>query len=127
VHLLHSGRGLFDAFPVSVVSLQTVAAVGALAGRELEPLRFRPNIVIDAPGREFPEEELLGRELRIGGARVRLDVRDSRCSVINFDPRTAERDPSVLRAVARHRETCAAVYGSCVEPGTIRVGDPVHG
>ena len=61
--------------------------------------------------------------MRIGGARIRLDVRDTRCMVINFDPRTAERDPAVLRAVAQHRETCAAVYGSCVEPGEVRVGD----
>jgi uncharacterized protein len=123
--LLHSGRGLFDAFPVSVVSVQTVEAIGALAGRSLEPLRFRPNIVIDAPGQQFPEEALIGRELRIGEARIRLDVRDTRCSVINFDPHTAERDPAVLRAVARNRETCAAVYGSCVQPGTVRVGDEV--
>jgi uncharacterized protein YcbX len=125
VHLLRSKRGLFDAFPVSVLSLQTVAAVGELAGRELDPLRFRPNIVVDAPGSEYPEEALIGRELRIGAARVRLDMRDTRCMVINFDPRTAERDPAVLRAVARHREQCAAVYGSCVEPGLVRVGDPV--
>ena len=122
-HLLHSGRGLFDAFPVSVISLQTVEALSALVGRPLEPLRFRPNIVIDAPGLEFPEETWIGREVRIGDARIRLDVRDSRCSVINFDPHTAERDPAVLRAVARHRETCTAVYGSCVEPGEVRVGD----
>jgi uncharacterized protein YcbX len=125
VQLLQSSRGLFDAFPVSVISLQTVAALSALVGRELEPLRFRPNIVIDAPGVEFPEEAWVGRELRIGDARLRLDLRDERCMVINFDPHTAERDPSVLRAVARHRETCAAVYGSCVEPGEIRVGDGV--
>jgi uncharacterized protein YcbX len=125
VHLLQSSRGLFDAFPVSVISLQTVAAVSKLVGRELEPLRFRPNIVIDAPGHAFPEEGWLGRELRIGAARLRLDVRDERCMVINFDPHTAERDPAVLRAVARHRETCAAVYGSCVEPGELRVGDEV--
>jgi uncharacterized protein YcbX len=123
VHLLHSGRGLFDAFPVSVLSLQTVAAVSELVGRELDPLRFRANIVIDAPGLEFPEETWIGCEVRIGDARIRLDVRDKRCSVINFDPHTAERDPAVLRAVARHRETCTAVYGSCVEPGEMRVGD----
>ncbi len=123
VHLLHSKRGLFDAFPVSVISLQTVAAVSDLVGRELDPLRFRPNIVIDAPGLEFPEEAWIGREVRIGGARVRLDVRDTRCMVINFDPHTAERDPAVLRAVAQQRENCAAVYGSCVEPGEVRVGD----
>jgi uncharacterized protein YcbX len=123
VHLLRSSRGLFDAFPVSVISLQTVAAIGALAGRELEPLRFRANIVLDAPGSEFPEEALVGRELRIGSARIRLDLRDERCMVINFDPRTAERDPAVLRTVAQRREQCAAVYGSCVEPGAVRVGD----
>jgi uncharacterized protein YcbX len=108
-----------------VISLQTVAAIAELAGRELEPVRFRPNIVIDAPGGAYQEEALLGRELRIGGARIRLDLRDSRCMVVNFDPHTAERDPSVLRAVARHREQCAAVYGSCVEPGVVRVGDAV--
>jgi uncharacterized protein YcbX len=125
VHLLRSSRGLFDAFPVSVLSLQTVAAVGSLAGRSLEAVRFRPNIVIDAPGSEYPEEALIGRELEIGGARVRLDMPDKRCMVINFDPRTAERDPSVLRAVARHRAQCTAVYGSCVSPGVVRVGDPV--
>ena len=127
VHLLHSKRGLFDAFPVSILSLQTVAAVSALAGRDLDPLRFRPNIVIDAPGHDFPEEAWLGREVRIGDARIRVDVRDTRCMVINFDPHTAERDPAVLRAVAQHRETCAAVYGSCVAPGEIRVGDQVRG
>jgi uncharacterized protein YcbX len=125
VHLMRSSRGLFDAFPVSVISLQTVAAIGALAGRELEPLRFRPNLVIDAPGEEFPEEALVGRELRIGAARIRLDVRDERCMVINFDPRTAERDPAVLRTVAQQRDQCAAVYGSCVEPGAVRLGDAV--
>jgi len=125
VHLLRSKRGLFDAFPVSVLSLQTVAAIGALVGRELEPLRFRPNVVIDAPGAEYPEEALVGRELRIGAARIRLDRRDERCMVINFDPRTAERDPTVLRTVAQQREQCAAVYGSCVEPGAVRVGDAV--
>jgi uncharacterized protein YcbX len=127
VHLMHSHRGLADSSPVSVLSLQTVAAIGALAGRSLEPLRFRANIIVDAPGEEFPEEALLGRELRIGDdARIRLDRPDSRCMVINFDPHTAERDPAVLRAVAQHRDNCAAIYGSCVEPGTVRVGDRVE-
>jgi uncharacterized protein YcbX len=126
VHLLHSHRGLADSSPVSVLSLQTVAAIGALAGRSLQPLRFRANLIIDAPGEEFPEEALIGRELRIGDARIRLDRPDSRCMVINFDPHTAERDPAVLRAVARHRDNCAAVYGSCVEPGTVRVGDRIE-
>jgi uncharacterized protein YcbX len=65
--------------------------VSELVGRELEPLRFRPNIVIDVPGAVFPEEAWIGRGLQVGDARIRLDVRDERCMVINFDPHTGER------------------------------------
>ena len=94
--------------------------------RELHPRRFRPSIVIDAPGEAFPEERLLGRAVSLGAARVRLSLRDERCAVVNFDPDSAERDPQVLRAVARHRQTCMGVYGSVEAPGAIRVGDAVQ-
>jgi uncharacterized protein YcbX len=127
VHLHRDKRGLFDAFPVSVVSVQTVAALGRLAGAELDPRRFRPTIVIDAPADgDFPEETLLGRTVTLGDAQIRVNVRDERCMVVNFDPDTAERNPAVLRAAAAHRETCVAVYGSVVRPGVVRVGDPVQ-
>jgi uncharacterized protein YcbX len=131
VWLLRDHRGLFDAFSVSVLSRQTVAAIGELAGRPLDPRRFRPTIVIDAPGGEpFPEEGWVGRTLALGDGDdaplVRLDTRDSRCMIVNVDPDTAERDPAVLRAVARHRDACAAVYGSVVRPGTARVGAPLR-
>jgi len=131
VWLLRDHRGLFDAFSVSVLSLQTVAAIGELAGRALDPRRFRPTIVIDAPGAgPFPEEGWLGRTLALGDGEdapiVRLDTRDSRCMVVNVDPDTAERDPAVLRTVARHRQACAAVYGSVVRPGVARVGAPLR-
>src|SRR3954447_11210859 len=86
VHLHRSSRGLFDAFAVSITSMQTAASVGALAGAELAPLRFRPTIVIDAPGADYPEDALLGRRVALGDAHVRVNVRDERCMVINFDP-----------------------------------------
>lgn len=126
VHLHRDKRGLFDAFPVSLTSLQSAATLGALVGRDLEPLRFRPTIVLDAPGEEFPEDALVGRTVALGEeVQVRVDLRDERCMVINFDPHTAERDPSVLRAVAQQRDTCLGVYGSVVRPGVVRAGDPV--
>jgi uncharacterized protein YcbX len=127
VHVHRDHRGTQDAFPVSLLSLQTVTALSALAGRELTAPRFRPSIVIDSPGgADFPEDELVGHTVALGDeARVRVDQRDARCMVINFDPATAERDPGVLRAVARHRDACLGVYGSCERPGVVRVGDPV--
>jgi uncharacterized protein len=126
VHLHRDHRGTFDAFAVSLVSLQSLRALAELVGRELQPRRFRPTIVIDAPGEPYAEERLVGRAVMLGAARVRVSMRDERCSVVNFDPDSAERDPRVLRAVARHRETCIAVYGSVEAPGAVRVGDPVQ-
>jgi uncharacterized protein len=126
IHLHRDHRGTFDAFPISVISLQAVRALSEHAGRELDPRRFRPNVVIDAPGEPFPEDALVGRSIRLGGATVRVTLPDERCMVVNFDHRTAERDPAVLRAVTRHHEVCAGVYGSIEAPGTIRVGDPVQ-
>jgi hypothetical protein len=41
------------------------------------------------------------------------------------DPATAQRNPAVLRAIARERQVCLGVYGSTVEPGRVAVGDPV--
>ena len=62
----------------------------------------------------------------MGDARLRLSLRDERCMVVNFDPDSAERDPRVLRAVARHRDTCLGVYATVEAPGAVRTGDPVQ-
>ena len=127
VHLHRNARGLFDAFPVSFMSVQSVAALSAVIGRELEPLRFRPTLVVDVPGAEFPEDAWVGRTVAVGDElQVRVDVRDDRCMVVNFDPRTAERDPSVLRAVVARRAKCLGVYGSVVRPGVVRPGDAIE-
>lgn len=124
VHLHRDYRGTQDAFPISIVSLQTVAALGSLAGTLLDPLRFRMSLVVDVPGGEFPEDAWIDRTVAIGDElRVRVNKRDSRCMVINFDPASAERDPRVLRAVAQQREQCLGVYGSVERPGRVRVGD----
>jgi uncharacterized protein len=127
VHLHRDARGLFDAFPLSLLSVQTVAALSAVVGRPLEPHRFRMSVIADLPGAgDFPEDELLGRTIALGDeVQMRLDVRDSRCMVVNFDPETAERDPSVLRAVVAQRDQCLGVYGSVVRPGVVRAGDPI--
>jgi uncharacterized protein YcbX len=126
IHLHRDHRGTFDAFPVSVISRQTVAALSELLGRELDPRRFRQTIVIDAPAGAFAEEALLGRSIHVGEARLRLSMPDKRCMVVNFDPDSAERDPRVLRALAQNRDTCLGVYATVEAPGAVRAGDPVQ-
>jgi uncharacterized protein len=119
-------RGVFDTFPLSLITTQTIARLGAMVGAQLDVARFRPNILVEAADdAPFPEDGWLGRTLRIGGMRMRVDQRDGRCVVITIDPTTTERMPEVLRKVAREREGCLGVYGSTVAPGRIAVGDAV--
>src|SRR5690348_3845229 len=124
VRLIKQNRGVFDQAPLSLISTQTVAGIGALAGAELTPLRFRPNLVVDASG-DFPEEDWVGSVLRIGGFSMRVDQKDERCVMINIDPVSTERNNAVLKAAGRERDACLGVYGTTVQPGRVAIGDPV--
>jgi uncharacterized protein len=126
VRVIKQDRGFFDAMPLAVITTRTVADLGALVDAELDVLRFRPNLLIEAAGPSaFPEDAWVGRVLRVGGTRMRVDVRDKRCAVVNVDPASARRDPAVRRAIAQHRRMCLGVYASTVEPRPVSVGDPV--
>ncbi|MEO6713667.1 MAG: MOSC N-terminal beta barrel domain-containing protein [Mycobacteriales bacterium] len=124
--LIKVNRGNFDWLPLSLITVQTVAEIGARAGVEIDALRFRPNLLVDAPDAgPFAEDAWVGQTLTIGGLSMRVDMRDTRCVMINVDPRTAERNPAILRVVARERDNCAGVYGSTAQPGRVEIGDSV--
>jgi uncharacterized protein YcbX len=126
VRVIKHDRGVFDGFPVSRISTRTVADLGTTVGAELNPLRFRPNLLVepidDTP---FPEEAWVGSVLRIGELRMRVDERDQRCIMVNVDPKTTKRNSAVLRAIGRERDACLGVYGTTVTPGRVAVGDLV--
>ena len=136
VRVIKQNRGVFDTMPLSLLTTQALAGLGRLAGAELAAGRFRPNILVDASGVQapegdatgcgFPEDAWVGRVLRIGGLRMRVDQRDQRCVMVTIDPVTLRRDPAILRAIARERDTRFGVYGSTVAPGQVAVGDRIE-
>jgi uncharacterized protein len=125
VRVIKQNRGIFDTMPLSLLTTRTVASLGRLAGTDLAPERFRPNLLVDALSGDFPDDGWVGRILRIGGLRMRVDQRDQRCLMVTIDPVTLDRDPAILRAIARERDARLGVYGSTVQPGQVAVGDPV--
>jgi uncharacterized protein len=126
VRVIKQDRGIFDTMPLSLLSTQTLTALGALTGIELAGLRFRPNLLVQAGEGEFPEDGWVGRVLRVGDMRMRVDQQDQRCVMVTIDPMTLRRDPVVLRAIARERNNRLGVYGSAVQPGRVAVGDLVE-
>ncbi|MCU0758801.1 MAG: MOSC domain-containing protein [Steroidobacteraceae bacterium] len=126
LQVIRQDRGIFDTFPLALITTQTIASLSATVGVPLDVQRFRPNLLVEADGdAPWPEDDWVGEVLRIGTMRMRVDKRDGRCVVITIDPRTGERSPAILRAVAQQRGGCLGVYGSTVEPGRVGVGDEV--
>lgn len=124
--VVRQDRGVFDTFPLSVLTTQTVEQLGKMVDARLDVQRFRPNILIEAADQSpFPEDYWVGCILCIGSMRMRVDKRDGRCVVITIDPVTTERNPDILRTVARDRDGCLGVYGTVVQPGRVSVDDPV--
>ncbi len=116
----------FTDFPethVSVASTASLRALEAIAGTALEPIRFRMNLWLD--GLEpWAELDMIGREIEVGAARLRLIARDKRCAATTASPATGERDvpvPALLRKSFGHMDF--GVYAQVVAGGTVRRGD----
>jgi uncharacterized protein YcbX len=130
LELMQLRHGIFDDASVSVISRATIASIAAEAGLQLDPRRFRANILLETHDRDpFEEDAWVGGRLVFGEQEprpaVNVTAHDVRCMMINVDPITAKQDARVLKAVARLNANKAGAYGTVVQTGTIRVGQPV--
>ena len=129
VTLMRSDRALADAFPVSIISLQTARTLGDETGVECDARRFRANIYVDLTAQSggFAEDRLVGQSVRIGAdVVIRIIKRDTRCMMITIDPDTAARTPAILKTVAQAHSGMAGVYGDVIREGIVRAGDTVQ-
>jgi len=108
-----------------IVNLASVRALEITLGEKVNPLRFRPNVVIDGLD-AHAELDLIGRTLAIGGARLNVFKRTERCAATNVDPTSARRRgdlPGHLHATRGHRDF--GVYATVTRPGRIAPGDEI--
>ena len=82
-----------------LVNLASVRAVEEQLGRKVDPLRFRPNVVIDGLAR-FAELDWIGKAVRLPGLTLAGRKRTGRCAATNVDPKTGCRDMQI-RALPR--------------------------
>lgn len=110
---------------VHIISLESVRALADKIGAEVDPMRFRPNIIVEGwPA--WSEFDLVGRRLQAGGATLEVFKRTERCAATNVNPKTAARDlkiPSFLSRTYGH--TDFGIYARVVSGGKVATGDKV--
>lgn len=110
---------------VSIINLAAVAAIEGVVGVPVHPLRFRANLYVDGwPA--WHEFGLIGQEIAIGDARLKVSKRIMRCAATNVDPDTGTRDlaiPATLMHTYDHAD--CGVYASVIAGGEIRPGNSI--
>jgi uncharacterized protein YcbX len=125
-------HGTFDEASLSLITLATIAAIGREAGMEdIDRRRMRANVVLETDSAQpFVEDAWVGGTIVFGDGEdmpaVTITALDMRCSMVNLDPDTAEKDPRVMKAVVRMNDNNAGVYGTVVRTGSIHVGQTVR-
>jgi len=110
---------------VSIINLASVAALEAVIGRPVDPLRFRGNVYV-AGWPAWHEFDLLDRDLSVGGARLKAVKRIVRCAATNVDPQTGIRDLTIPRTLMQsfgHAD--CGIYAEVIGGGDVAVGDAI--
>jgi uncharacterized protein YcbX len=110
---------------VSIINLASVAAIETAVGVPVHPLRFRANLYVTGwPA--WHEFTLLGQEIAIGAARLKVVKRIVRCAATNVDPDTGVRDltiPATLLRTFDHAD--CGIYARVVAGGDVAPGDSI--
>ncbi|WP_276151872.1 MULTISPECIES: MOSC N-terminal beta barrel domain-containing protein [unclassified Sulfitobacter] len=120
-------RGFTDT-PYASISLNSAAthhAVEGLAQSELSPLRWRGNIWFDGAA-AWDEFEWIDRDLRLGGAVLRVKERITRCKATTANPETGAIDVDTLRALNTLGHQDFGVYVEVIQSGDIALGDKLE-
>lgn len=110
---------------ISLSSRASLRALSARAGLPLAARRFRGDLWFDGapPWAEF---DWIGRELRIGGARLRVVEPITRCLATAANPETGRRDAAPNRLLREMNDDGAfGVLAEVIDGGDVAIGDAV--
>jgi MOSC domain-containing protein len=134
VEPLGDGAGAVDRGRAGAASLVSRASLRRLereADASVDPRRFRMLVEVDGVD-AHAEDAWVGADVRVGNATVRFHGHVGRCLVTSRDPDTGELDLPTLDLLGAYRRSAVTteplafgIYGEVVDPGVVRVGDPV--
>lgn len=111
---------------VSINSTASLSELSSRMGQMLSPHRFRGNIWISG-WTPWAELDLIGQEITVGNARLRVEEPIGRCRATGANPETGTQDADTMGALeAGYGHSDFGVFARVVASGRIAVDDEVH-
>ncbi|MFA5951653.1 MAG: MOSC domain-containing protein [Hyphomicrobium sp.] len=110
---------------VHLINLASLREIERAANRAVDPLRFRPNVIID-DAEPWAEFAWVGREITIGSVKLQVHKRTDRCAATNVEPATGARDMDIPALLSRKwGHIYFGVYAEILTHGRLAIGDEV--
>jgi len=111
---------------ISFININTVKAISEALGEELDPLRFRGNLLVDGiPA--WQEFSWMGKRIKLGETELEISSPIKRCPTPGVNPATGERDINVTQGIQDHfGHIYCGIYANVVKAGDISTGDKVE-
>ncbi len=111
---------------VSLINLASIADLEAKVGAPRHRLRFRANVYFSG-AEALSELDWVGRELMVGGARLRVVKRTVRCPATQVNPDTGARDANpVLELHQHYGHADLGIHAEVVDGGKISMGAAIE-
>ncbi|MGE0660452.1 MAG: MOSC domain-containing protein [Reyranellaceae bacterium] len=110
---------------VSIIGMASIRDLERVTKAPVDRLRFRANLYLEGIS-AWQEFGWVGKEILVNGVRFGVEERIGRCAATEVNPRTGDRDLSVIAALrSGFAHTDMGVYARPLSDGEIAVGDQV--
>ena len=111
---------------ISIINATTVKAISSTAGIELDPQRFRGNLLIKTP-EPWSEMNLIGRRITIGDVELEVLRPIDRCKATSVNPSTGSIDINIPHLLSsRYGHIFCGVYARVIASGKVRKNDLLY-
>jgi uncharacterized protein YcbX len=115
-----------DSAPVLVLTTAGLrGCAAAYPGGAWDVRRFRPNVLVEAEGEGWIEDEWIGRMLHVGAARLAPHSRCVRCTMVNRAQPGLAKDVEIYRTLDRTHGGDAGAWSQVTRQGMLSLGDAV--
>lgn len=114
-----------DAPWISLGGSASIEAYAAATDTAPDARRFRLNMIIKTDD-AFSEASLIGKDILVGEAQLRVVAPIGRCAAINVDPKTAYRGMDTLPIMrGQFGHTNLGIFAELITPGLVKTDDHI--